>query len=196
MASEAEYLEVGLRSVMRAAEFAQRVDAALPGGIDVVEVLPAAPDGSSLAERLEGSRWEVALPGTSAPRAAEAVAAFLAAERVPVVRVTREGRRELDSRAAVVSLGVRDAGYAILDLVVRHGTPAVRPDDVLAGLLTVAGLQVTVAAKATRLAQGPLGPSGELADPLAVDRGELAADGRPSPRGLSAEVAAGPPPGG
>lgn len=195
-ASEAEYLEVALRELVDPEQFAARVDAALPVGIDVLEVVPARPDAASLAEALQGSRWEVVLPGTAPALAAAAVAQFLAMERVPVQRLTRDGRREVDARAAVVSLSVRDAGYAILDLVVRQATPAARPDDVLTGLLAVAGLQVAVAAKATRLAQGPLGPSGELADPLAADRGELAADSSPSPRGTSVPVVAGPPPGG
>ena len=71
------------------------------------------------------------------------------------------------ARAAVVALAVepRDSG-ARLDLVLRHGVPSVRPDDVLAGLASL-GLEVAGAPLLTRLAQGPLDPvTGEIGDPL------------------------------
>jgi hypothetical protein len=60
---------------------------------------------------------------------------------------------------------------AILSLVVRHGTPSVRPDDVLAALCKVSDLELPVAPRITRLAQGPLLDDGRsVGDPLATDR--------------------------
>lgn len=61
----------------------------------------------------------------------------------------------------------------MMEAVVRQVTPAVRPDDVLAGLRVVADLVPPVPARVTRLAQGTLTPHGEIADPLADD-GEMA----------------------
>jgi hypothetical protein len=96
--------------------------------------------------------------------------------------MTKRGQRSFDCRSAVVSLEVggdtatgdsRPGGgaCAILDLVLRHGTPSVRPDDVLAGLREVSGLEHTESALAERLAQGPLDErSGTVGDPLAPDR--------------------------
>ena len=56
-------------------------------------------------------------------------------------------------------------------MVVRHTTPAVRPDDVLTALHAVAGLTPPVPPKVTRLAQGPLEQEGgTVGDPLAPDR--------------------------
>jgi hypothetical protein len=49
-------------------------------------------------------------------------------------------------------------------------TPAVRPDDVLSGLRSVADLVPPVPPEATRYAQGPLTETGEVGDPLAPDR--------------------------
>jgi hypothetical protein len=70
-------------------------------------------------------------------------------------------------------------------LVVRHATPAVRPDDVLTALQQVAGLTPPVPPLVTRLAQGPLEQqTGLVGDPLAADR-ERAADAveaQPQPR--------------
>ena len=58
-------------------------------------------------------------------------------------------------------------GGARLDLVLRHGVPSVRPDDVLAGLASVGGLTTGGAPLLTRLSQGPLDPdTGEIGDPL------------------------------
>ncbi|WNI15483.1 TIGR03936 family radical SAM-associated protein [Actinacidiphila sp. ITFR-21] len=69
----------------------------------------------------------------------------------------------------------QDSACAILRLVVRHLTPAVRPDDVLSGLQVTAGLAPPVPAAVTRLAQGPLAEgSGTVTDPLAPDRDAVA----------------------
>ena len=61
---------------------------------------------------------------------------------------------------------------AILRMVVRHTTPAVRPDDVLAALRSHAHLAPPSSPRMTRLAQGPLDEAGgTVADPLTADRG-------------------------
>jgi radical SAM-linked protein len=193
-ASEAEYLEISLTSPCAAPDVRRRLDAALPDGIDVIEVqeLSGKPGGHS-ALRPEGSQWRVVLPGVSPGDAARAVQAFLAAPSVTVERLTSKGMRRLDARAAVVALELdrramleRDAGCAILRMVVRHLTPAVRPDDILAALGTdnnaalgtaddadagngaVPGagraLRLSSPPLVTRLAQGPLpGPAGRAA---------------------------------
>lgn len=144
-ASEAEYLEISLTSACPAPDVRQRLDAALPDGIDVIEVqeLRGKP-GADSALRLEGSQWRAVLPGVSPGDAARAVQAFLAAPSVTVERLTSKGIRRLDARAAVVALEIdrramleQDADCAILRMIVRHLTPSVRPDDILAALGTV-----------------------------------------------------------
>jgi len=171
-ASEAEYLEIAVTRVCDPAQVRSELDAALPPGFDVIEVLEAR--GGSLPDRIDTSHWQVTLNGVD-PRAAQAaVAAFLQAESIPVERVLKDGRRTLDARLPVVHLGVvgdLDAtGCAILDMVVRHLTPAVRPDDVLAGLRQVSDLAPPLPPLVLRLAQGHLDEFGKLADPLAPDR--------------------------
>ncbi len=82
----------------------------------------------------------------------------------------KNGLRTIDTRAPVLSIRVEDGPCAILHLVVRHVTPAVRPDDVLSGLRSVSDLVTPMPAEATRYAQGPLTETGEVGDPLAPDR--------------------------
>jgi radical SAM-linked protein len=182
VASEAEYLEIALRAVMDPDEVRLALDEALSPGLDVLEAVEA--DGANLADRIDASSWRVELPDLDRVRLATAVAAFLAAGEVPVERLTKQGRRRLDVRAAVVRAAVREeptgeaghdtgtpdaaagAGCAILELVVRQVTPSVRPDDVLAGLRVVADLEPPVPPRATRLAQGRLTAQGEIVDPL------------------------------
>ena len=53
-----------------------------------------------------------------------------------------------------------EAGCAILHVVVRQLTPAVRPDDVLAALAAVADLRPPLPPRAVREAQGRLDDSG------------------------------------
>ncbi len=173
VASEAEYVEIGLARRVDPEQLRATLDASLPPGLDVVDCVEATP--GSLADRIDASRWEVRLPGAARSGVEAAVAAFLAEPGpVPVLRRTKEGHRELDARTAVVRLGVSydaaGAGCVILDLVVRHLTPAVRPDDVLTGLGSVALLHLPAPAEATRIAQGLLSGDGELLDPLVPDR--------------------------
>jgi radical SAM-linked protein len=176
VASEAEYLELGLQARVEPAQLRVALDAALSPGLDVLDAVEAASPGS-LADRLEVSRWRVELPDVPREELERAVRAFDAAPEVMVDRLTKQGRRTFDCRQAVSRItvisppeGVPDAPYAILDLVVRQVTPTVRPDDVLAGLRVVADLHQLVPPRVTRLAQGTLSADGEIADPLDADR--------------------------
>jgi radical SAM-linked protein len=173
-ASEAEYLEIGLSRTTAPAEVLAALDEALPPGLDVLEVVES--PGGSLTDLLEASVWRCRVPGLSPDEARRAVTSFLAADEVPVERMTKKGLRAFDCRAAVVRLAASsaqdgEAECAILDLVLRHGTPTVRPDDVLAGLRSTSGLEAAAAPFHERLAQGPLDTeTGTVGDPLAPNR--------------------------
>jgi hypothetical protein len=132
--------------------------------------------GGSLADRLEASIWRITVREASGAEVASAVESFLAAGQVQVERMTKRGLRTFDCRGAVAALSLLESGCpeeecAILQVVLRHGTPSVRPDDVLAGLREVSGLQVGAAAMFERVAQGTWdGKSGTVGDPLKLDR--------------------------
>jgi len=165
-ASEAEYLEIGLAERVEADRLAADLDEALPDGLDVLEVVEATP--GSLAERLEVSRWRIDVPGRGPAQVEPAVQAFLAASSVDVERMTKKGMRTFDSRAAVLALRATTYdGGAALEVVLRHTVPSVRPDDVLAGLREVGGLDAPGTPLVTRLEQGPYdAASGVIGDPL------------------------------
>jgi radical SAM-linked protein len=174
VASEAEFVEIGLATAVEVEALRVAIDEALPPGIDIVEAVEVAATGArSLADRIQASHWSIELPGVAAPAAEQAVAAFLAVDEFPVQRLTKDGHRQLDARAPVVSLCVVPGGdaavtsSAILDLVVRQVTPAVRPDDVLSALREVAGLAPSAPPLAVRRAQGPIDANGTVGDPLA-----------------------------
>jgi len=238
-ASEAEYLELSLRQRCAAAEVRERLDAALPDGMDVIEVTEAAPSLAALP--LEASHWHVALPGVRPDEASSAVEQFLGCQSLEVERLTNKGTRRVDARAAVVAaacwpaaeaagparrlaaaspgpavstrgadppeppagagragqrpaagqepVGVPGdvAGNAILRMVVRHVTPAVRPDDILAALRSVAGLAPSSPPVVTRLAQGALDEVTEHAGwPVASGTGARDDDPEGQPSGLPA----------
>jgi radical SAM-linked protein len=179
VASEAEYVEISVVRRLDLQELRAALDESLPTGIDITDVVEA-PLGTNLPDRVEASQWRIVLPGVPVAEAERALAVFLAAERIEVERLVKAGVRILDARepvrSASVSCTVGDEGCATLHLVVRHVTPAVRPDDVLSGLRLVAGLQTPVSPQATRVRQGPLTESGEVGDPLAPDRVSATAD--------------------
>ncbi|MEI5520773.1 TIGR03936 family radical SAM-associated protein [Streptomyces brasiliscabiei] len=193
--SEAEYLEIALTDARDPEKLRILLDESLPTGLDIVDAVEARTSG--LADRLTASVWELRLEGVDTEEAGRAVEAFKAADLVEVQRRTKNGVRTFDAREAVVELDSRDgrdgrAGSvgsdgsetsgpladrptdqpcAILRLVVRHVTPAVRPDDVLSGLRAVADLAPPVPAAVTRLAQGLFDEeTGTVTDPLAPDR--------------------------
>lgn len=175
--SEAEFLEIALTQARDPDVLRELLNDSLPDGLDITDAVEARTSG--LADRLTASVWEMRLDGVSVEEAERAVAAFNGAETVEVQRRTKNGVRSFDARSAVVELRALDQqpdrpevkACAILRLVVRHVTPAVRPDDVLSGLRVVADLAPPVPAAVTRLAQGLFDEeSGTVTDPLAPDR--------------------------
>jgi radical SAM-linked protein len=160
VASEAEYLSLTLTSRTEADTVRERLNAALPDGIDVIVVTEDS--GGLPASRLTASEWQIALPGLPPDNVVPVVRKFLALTEAPVERLTSKGVRRMDARAAVVSLEVFDdtsAGSA-LRMVVRHTVPSVRPDDVLNALRDVSDVFPAEQPLMTRLAQGSLGESG------------------------------------
>jgi radical SAM-linked protein len=170
VASEAEYVEIALAIRSDPEVIRRSLDASLPDGIDLVDAVEATV-GSSLPDLVQASDWLIALGGVAVADLDAAVATFLATASIEVERMTKNGRRVFDTRQAVVAMRATEGdGCAILSVVVQHVTPAVRPDDVLAGLRSVSDLAMPVPPAATRLAQGPLTAEGEVGDPLAPDR--------------------------
>jgi radical SAM-linked protein len=178
-ASEAEYVEVQFMEHLDPEEIRAKLDAALPDGLAVLEGVLAGPGG--LAERIEASAWRIELRGLGGEQLWQAAQALLAVPTALVERLTKNGRRTIDARAAIVSLKVEDcptvpsvldqhSRYGILIVVVRQVSPAVRPDDVLSALGAVAGVPSPVLVKAIRTAQGRLDDDGGLVDPLMADR--------------------------
>jgi radical SAM-linked protein len=169
-ASEAEYLEIGLAARCDPEAVRVALDAALPEDVAVLECVEALGPGS-LADRIDGGTWRIELPGVDVAELSAAVEQFLARDVVEVAKRTKNGLRDVDARAAVVSAAAaEEAGCAILRVVVRQLTPTVRPDDVMAALAVVADLRPPLPPRAVREAQGRLDDTGTVADPLGPDR--------------------------
>jgi radical SAM-linked protein len=104
VASEAEYVEIGLTRPVDPGALATMLDAALPDGLDVLAAAVA--EGTPLVERIDASEWRIALPGVAPDDLRRAVAALEAADALVVERVTPSGRREIDVRGALVAISV------------------------------------------------------------------------------------------
>lgn len=183
-ASEAEYVEISVTQRVDPEALRVALDAALPDGIDIVEVVEATT--GTLADRLEASDWLLEFAGLDPGTLEAAVAALLDRDQALVTRMTKNGPRTFDVRGGIQSATVGGPGApsqpsrldattvtdcAILRMVVRHTTPAVRPDDILTALREIADLQPPRPPLVTRLAQGPLDTVNvRVADPLAADK--------------------------
>jgi len=175
-ASEAEYVEIGLARTVNVEDLVTALKGSMPPGLDIEEaVVASTPD---FVARLEASVWQLVAPGHTCAKMREPVENFLNKNEVMVSRMTKNGLRTFDARANVVNLTLTgdemtESGLpcAILRLVLRHSTPAVRPDDVLSALTQEADLAFEVPVRVTRLAQGPLNQEGtNVGDPLDPDR--------------------------
>src|ERR671911_2208485 len=74
-ASEAEYLEISVARRCAPSWVAAELDAALPPGLDILEVIETT--GGALADRLQASEWEISLPELDPVDVAKALPAFL-----------------------------------------------------------------------------------------------------------------------
>lgn len=169
VASEAEYLEIGLSARVEPSEVLRRLDESLPADLGVHEVVEAR--AKSLADRVDASKWRFVFAGLEPELLQAAADALLACESLIVERLTQSGRKQVDVGAALATaeVAVDAARCAIMTAIVRQSIPVVRPDDVYAALRDVAGLVPPKLPTALRLAQGSLDDSGRLLDPLAVD---------------------------
>ena len=171
-ASEAEYVEISVTERLDPEAVRAALDASLPQGYGIEEVVEAQP--GSLADLLQASIWRFDFGELNASEQAElqrALAAYLALEQAPVTRVLKKGPRTYDTRSAVLRVGPEEQSgpCAILTMVVRHTTPVVRPEDVLTAMRTAVELRLPRPPRVTRLAQGPLEPaSATVADPFAA----------------------------
>jgi radical SAM-linked protein len=175
-ASEAEYVEIGLAERVDVQKLLIALQPAMPTGLAIVDAVEA--QSSDFVERLEASLWKIVVPEVSETDLNHWVEAFSAQSEILVTRKTKNGPRTFDARQAVVNIEVigsemTESGLscAILRVVVRHLTPAVRPDDVLNAIAIAAQSEFPVIPRITRLAQGPLSDdNASVTDPLAVDR--------------------------
>lgn len=160
VASEAEYLSLTLTSRTDPAVVRDGLNAALPDGIEVIDIAEDA--GGLPASQLVASEWQVILPGLPSGHVAPAVHEFLALEHAEVERLTSKGMRRMDARPAVVTIDVTSAGAGdtALRMIVKHTVPAIRPDDVLTAIRQVSGVTPDAPPLMTRLAQGSISESG------------------------------------
>ena len=160
VASEAEYLSLTLTSRTDPAVVRDGLNAALPDGIEVIDIAEDA--GGLPASQLVASEWQVILPGLPYGHVAPAVHEFLALEHAEVERLTSKGMRRMDARPAVVTIDVTSAGAGdtALRMIVKHTVPAIRPDDVLTAIRQVSGVTPDAPPLMTRLAQGSISESG------------------------------------
>ena len=132
-ASEAEYFEISVTERVDPESVRRALDEALPEGLDVLEVVEAAP--GALADRLQGSDWVMDFRGVTAEQLQQAADQLLALERVEVTRTFKTGPKTFDVRSAVVSMDHRAVRAARLcdtsgGCTAHHTgrTPRRRPD--------------------------------------------------------------------
>ena len=159
-ASEAEYVELGLKEVCAPGKVLAALNEVLPHGFEMLDAAVAV--GQSLGDLLQASDWLIRLDGAEAAVLDAALADLLAREVFTVERMTKNGMRTFDVRSAILRAEIVDE--ATLLVRSEHQIPLVRPDDIVTALRRI-DVRVPERALLTRLAQGPL-RDGEIGDPL------------------------------
>lgn len=160
-ASEAEYVEIGLSEVCDPDKVMAALNEVLPTGFEFTAVAEAKRE--SLTELLQAADWEIVVPGADPELIASAVEQLLALPECTVERMTKNGLRSFDVRAALVSLAVTSEGTVALRSV--HQTPLVRPDDVVQALRRLEPGIPETPPVFNRVRQGVLTDTG-ITDPL------------------------------
>jgi radical SAM-linked protein len=170
--SYAEYLDIAVLQILDPDAVARDLNEALPHGFRITRVIQAR--RPSLTELLQASEWTIDMGDVPAKVLAQTVDELLAADQVEVTRHTKKGDRTFDVRPAIASAHVNDpqsdesqADSSQIWVRLRHGSPLVRPDDVVRALRVLhPGLGGDHPGLFARLKQGPLEDAGEIGDPL------------------------------
>jgi radical SAM-linked protein len=125
-----EYMDLWLEQTVAPEEAKQRLNRAMPPGLEVVEAEEVSDTLPSLQSSLASARYEVRVDGESAEALREKVEALLAIETLEWEEERGEKTRRYDLRATILELAVREeAGPPVLDLHLsleegRTGRPA------------------------------------------------------------------------
>lgn len=163
-ASLAEYLEIGLALDCDPEAVRQALELALPPGMGVPRVRQPARRG--LAELLTASLWRLDSPEAPPGAMGAALGALLDLGTAVVERATGKGLRRIEVRPALLAGTPAGAG---LEVLLAHGAPQVRPDDLFAALVRLEPALTGRPVLATRLAQGRPDEGSGLLDPFAVE---------------------------
>lgn len=129
--SDAEYLDVELQGLPDLEGLPQALTAALPDGIDVVEVAALDQGSASLQQAIISCTWRIEVLGASAAEVTAAVAETLASPELPLERVRKGKTAVADVRPAILDIEVEGPTEDGVQLVAQLATESVslRPSE-------------------------------------------------------------------
>jgi radical SAM-linked protein len=141
-----EYLDVDLREPVDPEPLPERLTPLLPPGLEVERAAVIERSMPSLQEAVTRCSWRIEVPEADPVTVHDAVAAFLAADTIPVVR-ERKGRTVNDDlRPGVAELAVGDrpitggtSSALVLDALLATQPRGVRPSELIDALAAFAG---------------------------------------------------------
>ncbi|UCF66531.1 MAG: TIGR03960 family B12-binding radical SAM protein [Acidobacteriota bacterium] len=130
IASRCEFVDFETHERLDTERFATRINGKLPEGLEVTAIVPIRRPTPALQEAITRARYEAKLEQVGAGALEQAVAAFLARERVEVDRVRKNKIKTIDIRPHVERLVVNAEGALEFTLVMgAEGAP--RPSELL-----------------------------------------------------------------
>lgn len=137
--SEYEILDFKLSVPMGRKRTEEAMRAALPEDLPVLEVKLVDDRHPAPMAMVRASDYAISLSGETARATMDAVDVFLARERVPAIRKTKSGEREVDIRPLAIALEKTEEGlFARLKLT---ETDTLKPDLLVRTLAELAGVE-------------------------------------------------------
>jgi radical SAM-linked protein len=134
--SDAEYLDVELREEFPLDQLRERLDVAVPSGIEIMEIRQLQTRTRSLTAQINMARYRVYVPLAEKMEASELEQLIQKAMVQPTFIVTRDGKkgkRQVDIKNGIYKLeGRLDEDYIILQIDVQTGSEGnIRPEEVV-----------------------------------------------------------------
>ena len=137
--SEYEVIDIKLSAPMGRNRTEDAVRAALPEDLPVLEVRMVEDRHPAPMALVRMSDYEIALEGPDAPAVVAQIPAFLERTRVPAMKKTKSGEKEIDARPMVVAMEATEDGFAARLMLTE--SQSIKPE-LLVGLLSdMAGVE-------------------------------------------------------
>ncbi|MGE5654131.1 MAG: TIGR03936 family radical SAM-associated protein, partial [Bacillota bacterium] len=174
--SEGEYLEMELAQDLPAYEVMQRLNAALPPGLQITAITPAEDKEKPLMSTVNAADYvmRICAPGVDCGRTRESLVSFLSLETIPFTKDSKSGKEvTVDLRPGIWRMEITkcDESELVVQMLVETGSRLnVKPHEVIALWMKHAGIDIDADELAVHRRGLYIRVDGSLTEPVPMGR--------------------------